>query len=92
MTTINVKTKFDIGDSVFGFVDGEIHNLIIDRIEISVERFGKDNPYQNNRIIYLATTTDVNFNHQHRFPNETLYTKEEIKEYINKYFENYDNN
>ena len=39
MGTINVKTKFDIGDSVFGFVDGEIHNLIIDRIEISIERF-----------------------------------------------------
>ena len=41
MATINVKTKFDIGDSVFGFVDGEIHNLVIDRIEISIERFGK---------------------------------------------------
>ena len=91
MATINVKTKFDIGDSVFGFVDGEIHALIINRIEISVERFGKDNQYQNNKIIYLATTTDAEFNHQHRFYNETLYTKEEIKEYINKYFENYGN-
>lgn len=87
MATINVKTKFDIGDSVFGFVDGEIHNLIIDRIEISIEKFGKDNTIQNNRIVYLATTTDAKFNHQHRIDNESLYTKEELKEHINKYFE-----
>ena len=88
MAVINVKTKFDIGDSVFGFVDGEIHNLIIDRIEISIEKFGKDNPIQKNRIVYLATTTDAEFNCQHRFRDGTLYTKEGIKKYINKYFEN----
>lgn len=86
MATINVKTKFDIGDSVFGFVDGEIHNLIIDRIEISIERFGKDNPYQNNKIVYLATTTDAEFNTQYRIENEALFTEEELKEHINKYF------
>lgn len=88
MATINFKTKFDVGDSVFGFVDGEIHNLIIDRIEISVEKFGKDNPVQRNKIIYLATTTDAEFNIQHRIKNEALFTEEELKEYINKYFEN----
>ena len=87
MATINVKTKFDIGDSVFGFVDGEIHNLIINRIEISVEKFGKDNPIQNNRIVYLATSTDANVNSQHRINNEALFTEEELKEHINKYFE-----
>ena len=92
MATINVKTKFDIGDSVFGFVDGELHNLIIDRIEIQVERFGKNDPTQRNRIQYLATTTDAKFNTQHRFHDENLYTKEGIKEYINKYFESYGNN
>ena len=87
MATIKLKTKFDIGDSVFGFIDGEIHNLIIDRIEISVEKFGKDNPIQKHRIVYLATTTDCEFNHQHRINNEALFTEEELKEYINKYFE-----
>lgn len=87
MVTINVKTKFDIGASVYGFVDGEIHNLIIDRIEINIERFSKDNPIQNNKIVYLATTTDAKFNHQHRINDEALYTKEELKEHINKYFE-----
>ena len=87
MVTINVKTKFDIGDSVFGFVDGEIHNLVIDRIEISVEKFGKDNPTQRNRIVYLATTTDAEFNIQHRIKNESLFTEEELKEYISQYFE-----
>ena len=87
MATINVKTKFDIGDLVFGFVNGEVHNLIIDRIEISIERFGKDNLYQNNRIVYLATTTDAKFNHQHRFYDETLYTENELKEHVNNYFE-----
>lgn len=87
MAIINVKTKFDIGDSVFGFVDGEIHNLIIDRIEISIERFGKNNTIQNNRIVYLATTTDAKFNSQHRIHNEALYTEEELKEHIRKYFE-----
>ena len=86
MATINVKTKFDIGDSVFGFVDGGLHNLVIDRIEISVERFSPDSPIQNNKIVYLATTTDAKFNSQHRIYNEALYTEEELKEYINKYF------
>lgn len=87
MATINIKTKFDIGDSVFGFVDGEIHNLVINRIEISVERFSPDSQMQNNRIIYLATTTDAKFNVQHRIKDEALFTEEELKEYINKYFE-----
>ena len=87
MATINVKTKFDIGDSVFGFVDGEIHNLVIDRIEINIERFFPDNPIQNNNIVYLATTTDAKFNVQHRIKNEALFTEDELKEYINKYFE-----
>ncbi len=86
MATINVKTKFDIGDSVFGFVDGGLHNLVIDKIEISVERFSPDNPIQNNKIVYLATTTDAKFNGQHRIYNEDLYTEKELKEYINKYF------
>lgn len=88
MATINVKTKFDIGDSVFGFIDGEIHNLVIDRVEISIERFSPDNPIQNNNIVYLATTTDAEFNIQHRIKNEALFTEDELKEYINKYFEN----
>lgn len=87
MATINIKTKFDIGDSVFGFVDGEIHNLVINRIEISVKRFSLDSQMQNNRIIYLATTTDAKFNVQHRIKDEALFTEEELKEYINKYFE-----
>jgi hypothetical protein len=86
MAIINVKTKFDIGDSVFGFVDGEIHNLVIDRIEISIERFGKNNPIQNNKIVYLATTTDAKFNTQHRINDEALFTEEELKGYIDKYF------
>lgn len=87
MSTINVKTKFDVGDSVFGFVDGEIHNLIIDRIEISVERYYFDKPIQNNKIVYLATTTDAKFNHQHRFHDESLYTENELKELVKNYFE-----
>ena len=89
MATINIKTKFDIGDSVFGFVDGEIHHLIINRIEISSYRFSADNPIQRNDIRYLATTTDAEHNYQHTFYNETLYTKDELKEYVNKYLENY---
>lgn len=88
MATINVKTKFDIGDSVYGFVDGEIHNLIINRLEINVERFSPDSPRQNNTIVYLATTTDAKFNSQHRINNEALFTEEELKKYINDYFEN----
>ena len=87
MVTINVKTKFDIGDSAYGFIDGEIHNLVTDRIEISGERFSPDSPMQNNRIVYLATTTDAEFNIQHRIKNESLFTEEELKEYIDKYFE-----
>lgn len=88
MATINIETKFDVGDSVFGFIDGEIHNLVIDRIEITIERFSFNNPIQNNRIVYLATTTDAKYNHQHRINNENLFTEEELKEYINNYFKN----
>lgn len=89
MATINIKIKFDIGDSVFGFVNGELHNLIINRIEINTERFGgsiKD-IIQNNNIVYLATTTDAKVNKQYRIENEALFTEEELKEYINQYFE-----
>lgn len=89
MATFNIETKFDVGDSVFGFVDGEIHHLIIDRVEISSYRFSADNPIQKNEITYLATPTDAKFNHQRKFYNETLFTENELKEYINKYFKNY---
>ena len=92
MATINIETKFDIKDNAFAFVDGEIHNVIVDRIELHVERFGIKNTIQNIRVVYLATTTDAKFNSQHRFHDETLYTKDELKEYVNKYFEDYDNN
>lgn len=87
MATINVKTKFDIGDSVYAFVDGDIHNLIIDRIEINVERFSANDPIQHNKIVYVATTTDAKCNLQHRIYNESLFTEEEVKEYINRFFE-----
>lgn len=90
MAIIDIKTKFDVGDSAFGFVDGEIHNVIIDRIEIGVERYCKEDPTQVNRITYLATTTDAQYKRQCRFPNETLYTEDELKEYVNNYFNYFD--
>lgn len=84
-----LKTIFDIGDSVYGFVDGEVHNLVIDRIEINVERFCSSNPITNYKIIYLATTTDCEkSNHQHRFIEGTLFTEEELINHVNKYFKN----
>ena len=89
MATINIKTKFDIGDSVFGFVDGEIHHLIIDSIDVSTSRFNVGDPIQKDEIVYYATTTDAKYNRQHRFYNESLFTKDECKEYINNFFEKY---
>jgi hypothetical protein len=87
-----LETRFDIGDSVFGFVDGEIHNLVIDRIEISFERFSKTDKYTRYKVVYLATTTDCEkFNCQHRFKEGTLFTKEELKNHVNEYFENREN-
>ena len=89
-----LKTKFDIGDSVYGFVDGEVHNLIVDRIEISFERFDSYNPnkYTNYKIVYLATTTDSKkSNYQHRFTEGTLFTEEELKNHVNEYFKNRNN-
>lgn len=84
-----IETRFDVGDSVFGFVDGKVHNLVIDRIEISFERFGKGNPYTNYKIVYLATTKDAEkYNCQHRFTEGTLFTEEELKNHVNEYFEN----
>ena len=84
-----IKTKFEIGDSAFGFVEGEIHNVIVDRIEINFVRFNKDESNRHTKydVTYLATTTDCEkFNHQYRFKEGTLFTEEEIKNYINNYF------
>lgn len=84
-----LETRFDVGDSVYGFVDGLVHNLIIDRIEIDFERFGKGNPITKYKIAYLATTTDSKeFNCQHRFTEGTLFTEEELKNHVKEYFEN----
>ena len=86
MATINVKTKFDIGDSVFGFTDNGLHNVRIDRLEVSIARYNNDNPYNQIKIDYLATTTDVKFNLQHRFKEGQLFTEDEIKSYVENYF------
>ena len=40
MKDINIKTKFDIGDIVYGFPDKELHECKIDRIEVSTAKFG----------------------------------------------------
>ena len=85
-----LETRFDVGDSVYGFVDGLVHNLIIDRIEISFERFGKENSdFTRYKISYLATTRDCkDYNSQCRFTEGTLFTEEELKNHVKEYFEN----
>lgn len=84
-----LKTKFDIDDLVFGFVDGEIHEVKIDRIEINFERFDKTRPeFTRYKTIYLATTTDAKCNFQHRFKENQLFNEEELKVYVNEYFKN----
>ena len=84
-----IKTKFDVDDIVYGFVDGEVHELTIDRIDIKFERFDKENPnFTRYETAYLATTKDDKFNCQHRFKEGTLFTEEELKNYVNKYFKN----
>jgi len=90
MKDINIKTKFDIGNLVYGFPDKELHELKIDRIEVSTAKFGYigGNNKTNIKIIYLATTTDAEFNCQHEFTEEQLFTKEELKNYIDNYFRN----
>ena len=89
MRELSVKTKFDIKDSVFGFVDNGLHNLIIDRIETHVAEFGsKENKYTQLDVYYLATTTDSKFKGQHRFKEGELFTEEEIKAYVDEYFKN----
>ena len=84
---IEIKTKFEIGDSVYGFADGELHNLEINRIEVSLARYGSNNPINNIQIVYLATTTDAENNYQHRFKECNLFTEDELKNYVDKYFE-----
>ena len=90
MKELTIKTKFDIGDTVYGFPDKELHQLVIDRIEINFARFGKDYKDGINKceILYLATTKDAKNNFQHRFTEEQLFTEEELKIYINEYFKN----
>lgn len=88
MNELKIKTKFDIGDIVYGFPDKKLHQLVIDRIEISFARFGKEykDGINQSRISYLATTKDSDNNIQHRFTEEQLFTEEELKNYINEYF------
>lgn len=83
-----IKTKFDVDDLVYGFVDGELHQLKIDRIEISFERFGHKKPeYTRYNTTYLATTTDdKKYNLQHRLKENNIFTEEELKDYVNEYF------
>ena len=88
MRELSIKAKFDVGDSVYGFPDKELHNLIIDRIETKIEEFGKDNKYQNIEIVYLATPTDDKYKCQTRFKENQLFTEEELKDYVNEYFKN----
>lgn len=85
MCEINVKTKFDIGDSVYGFPNNELHNLIVDRIEVSIERFS-DSKITRISTMYYATTIDSEFNSQYRFKERSLFTEDEIKSYVNDYF------
>lgn len=93
MKDINIKTKFDIGDLVYGFPDKELHELKIDRIEVSTVKFGKigNSNIVHIKISYLATTTDAENNYQYAFTEEQLFTKEELKNHINDYFRNKEN-
>lgn len=84
-----LETRFDVGDSVFEFVNGQVHNLVIDRIEINFERFGKTNNFTRYKVSYLATTRDCkDYNPQCRFTEGTLFTEEELKNHVKEYFEN----
>lgn len=83
MKEITIKTKFDIGDVVYGFPDNALHKLVVDRIEISVVKF-KEVPQI--KVFYLASTIDQKMSYQHRFEEHTLFTEEEVKAYVNNYF------
>lgn len=93
MKDINIKTKFDIGDLVYGFPDKELHELRIDRIEVATAKFGwiGGNAKTDIEISYLATTIDSKFNCQHEFTEKQLFTKEELKNHIDNYFKNKEN-
>lgn len=86
MNKIEINTKFDIGDSVYGFPNGELHKLIINRIEISLVKFNEDKPFNALNITYLATTIDVTNRNQYRFGEKGLFTKDELLIHINDYF------
>ena len=86
MAVIKVNTRFDIGESVYGFAENELHNLVIDRIEVSLARYRKDNPYNNIKVTYLATPTDAKFNVQQRYAEGQLFTKGELINYVAEYF------
>jgi hypothetical protein len=83
---IEIKTKFEIDDSVYGFTDGKLHNLRIDRIEINLARYGSSNPVNNYEVCYLTTVMDDKSTYQCRFRECSLFTEDELKKYINNYF------
>ena len=83
MKEIITKTKFDIGDIVYGFPDNELHKLVIDRIDVSIAKFGD---ITQEKVFYLASTIDSKNKVQHRFQENHLFTAEEVKAYINDYF------
>lgn len=83
MREVTIKTRFDIGDIVYGFPDNELHKLVIDRIEISVTKFGE---VTQTKVVYLASTTDSKNNFQHRFQDCHLFSEQEVKSYVNDFF------
>lgn len=83
MREVTIKTRFDIGDIVYGFPDNELHKLVIDRIEIAVTKFSE---VTQTKVVYLASTIDSKNNFQHRFQDCQLFSEQEVRSYVNDFF------
>lgn len=82
---IKINTKFDVGDNVWGFYNGIPKLLKIDYFDIEFKKFDRFNPMcAKCDIKYFATPVDNETNYQQAYMENSLYTKEELKDLVNK--------
>lgn len=93
MSKFEVTAKFDIGDTVYGFVENGLHKVTIDSVEIVVTKFS--NFYTTRQEVrYKATLLNDDGEHHtyYNLKESDLFTREELISYIENSLKKLDDN
>lgn len=84
---IPIKTKFNVHDIAYTFIEGEIHKVRVDRIEISIAIFAlnENKNITTDAIKYFATIQDGTYDFQNTFKEKELYRQAELEKYMLDY-------